>query len=140
MSGEKSLRPRQSMAATLQASMAALAGASLLALASQSAWAQGSADNTGMNAQNRASAAPVADDQKQDATDLDLTKRIRASVVRDKALSSYAHNVKIIAVNGTVTLNGVVRSDREKQVVAAKAEKIAGEDHVVNDLTIAPPR
>lgn len=140
MSGEKSLRAPRSIAATLQAFIAALAGASLLVLASPSAWAQSAPDNTRMNAQDRASAAPVADDQKQDATDLDLTKRIRASVMRDKALSSYAHNVKIIAVNGTVTLNGVVRSDREKEVVAAKAEKIAGEEHVVNDLTIAPPR
>ena len=39
----------------------------------------------------------------------------------DKSLSSYAHNVKIISQNGTVTLKGPVKSDGEKQSVIAKA-------------------
>jgi hypothetical protein len=31
----------------------------------------------------------------------------------DKSLSTYGHNVKIVAVKGQVTLNGAVRSDVE---------------------------
>jgi osmotically-inducible protein OsmY len=56
----------------------------------------------------------------------------------DKSLSSYGHNVKIVTVNGTVTLNGVVRNAREKDTVAAKAQAIA--TSVINNLTIAPPK
>jgi hyperosmotically inducible protein len=69
-----------------------------------------------------------------------LTKRIRKSVLADKNLSTYGHNVKIVAVNGTVTLNGVVRSEQERDEIGTKAAKVAGNDHVVNDLTVAPPR
>jgi hyperosmotically inducible periplasmic protein len=67
---------------------------------------------------------------------VDLTKRIRQSVMADKALSTYAHNVKIITVNGNVTLNGVVRSDQEKNAVEMKAVALAGKDKVTNDLKI----
>jgi hyperosmotically inducible periplasmic protein len=56
----------------------------------------------------------------------------------DKALSTYAHNVKIVTVSGTVTLNGVVRDDREKDEIVAKAQAVASS--VVNDLTVAPPK
>jgi osmotically-inducible protein OsmY len=56
----------------------------------------------------------------------------------DKSLSTYAHNVKIVAVNGAVTLNGVVKSAHEKSVIQAKARAVAGKGNVTNDLTIAP--
>jgi osmotically-inducible protein OsmY len=80
----------------------------------------------------------TADAQKNDATDLDLTKRIRQSLMADKSLSTYAHNIKIVAVNGTVTLNGPVRSQDEKTAVGMKAASVAGQARVVNDLTVAP--
>ena len=44
----------------------------------------------------------------------------------DKSLSTYAHNVKIISQNGTVTLKGPVKSDDEKTAVIAKAVAVAG--------------
>jgi osmotically-inducible protein OsmY len=98
-----------------------------------------SPDNTRVNQQNDTNTTANADDQKEDTSDLRLTQRIRKSVIADKALSTYAHNVKIIAVNGTVTLNGVVRSEHERDSIAMKAQSIAGKTRVVNDLTIAPP-
>jgi osmotically-inducible protein OsmY len=58
----------------------------------------------------------------------------------DKSLSTYAHNVKIVSVNGAVTLNGVVRDSHERDVVETKAQAIAGKSNVTDDLTIAPPR
>lgn len=79
-------------------------------------------------------------DEVSRAKDMDLTKRIRESVMADKALSTYAHNVKIVVVNGTVTLNGVVRSAAERNAVAMKAEAVAGKEHVVNDVKVAPPK
>jgi osmotically-inducible protein OsmY len=39
-----------------------------------------------------------------------------------------------------VTLNGVVRSTDEKSSVEAKAASIAGQDHVVDHMTIAQPK
>ena len=53
------------------------------------------------------------------------------------SLSTYAHNIKIVSVNGTVTLNGVVRSEKEKNSIAMKAAAVAGKDRVVNELKIA---
>lgn len=99
-------------------------------------------DNTKANSNslNSADKMSTADGQKNDATDIALTQRIRKSVMADKSLSTYAHNIKIVTVNGAVTLNGVVRDSHEKDVLAMKAQAIAGKDNVTDDLTIAPPK
>jgi hyperosmotically inducible periplasmic protein len=94
-------------------------------------------DNAKSN-QGYASNAVTADAQPNNATDLDITKRIRQSVLADKSLSMYAHNVKIVTVNGSVTLNGVVRSEDEKGAVERKAADIAGQSKVTNDLKVSP--
>ena len=47
------------------------------------------------------------------AEDRDTTAKIRRSVVADKSLSTYGHNVKIISQGGTLTLKGPLRSDDE---------------------------
>jgi hyperosmotically inducible periplasmic protein len=129
-----------------QAITAAVA-AGLLIIAAQSALSQSStapstgtvpADNTKANKLDPSNTAATADAQKDNAGDRTITQRIRKSLVADKALSTYAHNVKIVAVNGTVTLNGVVRSEEEKSAVEAKAVSVAGQGHVVNDLKVAP--
>ena len=99
-----------------------------------------SADNSRSNAApvNSSDPSSIADGQKNTALDLKLTQAIRQRVMADKSLSLDAHNVKIVTVNGYVTLNGVVRSDSEKASVEAKAIQIAGADKVKNDLQIAP--
>jgi hyperosmotically inducible periplasmic protein len=56
----------------------------------------------------------------------------------DKTLSVDAHNVKIVTVNGHVTVNGIVRSDAEKSAVIAKAVSVAGADKVLDALKVAP--
>jgi len=99
----------------------------------------GSADNTRNNKDNHSSPTANADDQKQNSSDIKMTQQIRRSVVADKSLSTYAHNVKIVTVNGNVTLNGVVRSDDEKSALQKEAESVAGPDHVVNELSVQPP-
>jgi osmotically-inducible protein OsmY len=97
-------------------------------------------DNSKANAAsaNSTDKTSTADGQSNNAKDLAITQQIRKSVMADKSLSSYGHNVKIVTVNGTVTLNGVVRDAREKDTVAAKAQAIA--TSVINNLTIAPPK
>ncbi len=95
-------------------------------------------DNTKVNKADRAKGAVTAEDQKENAADRDLAQKIRQAVVGDKSLSTYAHNVKIVAQNGQVTLKGPVRSDAEKTAIAAKATEIAGAGKVTNQITVAP--
>jgi osmotically-inducible protein OsmY len=90
-------------------------------------------DNTKVNERDRNAGEVTADQQKANATDQDLTKRIRKSVMADKSLSTYAHNIKIISQNGIVTLKGPVRSDDEKRAVVAKAVAVAGSADKVTD-------
>jgi osmotically-inducible protein OsmY len=73
------------------------------------------------------------------AADRALTAKIRKAVIADKNLSSYAHNVKIISQNGTVTLKGPVRSDDEVTSIMSKATEGAGSpDKVVNQMSVKP--
>lgn len=99
-----------------------------------------STDNTRSNKVDPSNVRETADAQKNDSTDLDLTQQIRKSIMADKALSTYAHNVKIVAVGGTVTLNGVVRTAEEKSKISAIAAHVAGKSHVVDELKIAPAK
>ena len=100
--------------------------------------AQTPPDNTKVNKRDRAPGAATADQQKENATDRGLTQKIRRALMQDKTLSSYAHNVKVIAQGGQVTLKGPVRSDGEKQSVEAKAIEVAGAGHVTNQMSVAP--
>jgi hyperosmotically inducible periplasmic protein len=97
-------------------------------------------DNAKSNKVDASNATATADAQTNSAADLDLTKRIRRSVMADKSLSTYAHNIKIVTVNGSVTLNGVVRSEDEKGAVEMKATNIAGKNKVTNYLKVAPSK
>jgi hyperosmotically inducible periplasmic protein len=90
-------------------------------------------DNTKVNSRDRKSGGITADQQKANATDQELTRRIRRSIMADKSLSTYAHNIKIISQNGAVTLKGPVRSDDEKKSVVAKAVAVAGSADKVTD-------
>ena len=117
-----------------------LLGAGVLASAQEpnSQQASPSADNTKVNERDRSQTEPTADQQKDNRSDEDITRQIRQSVVKDKSLSSYAHNVKIITQNGQVTLKGPVRSEDEKKMVEAKATEVAGENKVTSQLDIKP--
>jgi len=58
--------------------------------------------------------------------------------MKDKSLSNYAHNVKIITQNGQVTLKGPVQSEEEKKTVEIKATEVAGQNKVTSELNIKP--
>ena len=100
--------------------------------------AQTAADNTKVNTRDRTKGAVTADQQKETAADREITKKIRQSLVSDKSLSTYAHNVKVVAQGGHVTLKGPVRSEDEKKVIEAKATEVAGAGKVTNEISIAP--
>ena len=107
-------------------------------LAPASALAQTPAHNTKVNTRDRAKGAVTADQQKENASDRELTQKIRRALMQDKTLSSYAHNVKIVAQGGQVRLKGPVRTEEEKRTVETKAAEVAGAGHVINQMSVAP--
>jgi osmotically-inducible protein OsmY len=116
-----------------------LLGASLFLLApvwGQQPPATTQPDNTQMNQRDRQPGEPTADQQKENTSDRDLAKQIRQSFVHDKSLSTYAHNVKVIAQGGKVTLKGPVHSEEEKNALGTKAAEIAGASNVDNQLDV----
>lgn len=94
------------------------------------------ADNTKVNQRDRDASQPTADQQKENRSDRDITQQVRRAIEKDKSLSTYAHNVKIITQNGQVTLKGPVRSEEEKRAVEAKAAEVAGGNKVTSELDV----
>jgi osmotically-inducible protein OsmY len=80
--------------------------------------------------------APTADQAKNDKADRELARKIRRDVVKDKSLSTYGHNVKIIAESGKVTLRGPIHSEDERKAILSVAQKYAGDGNVVDDMTV----
>lgn len=95
------------------------------------------ADNSGKNVRDRQDNARTPGDQSNSKSDMAITQEVRKAVVADKALSTNAHNVKIITKNGVVTLRGPVKSPEEKDTIAATAKQVAGVKNVDNQLEIA---
>jgi osmotically-inducible protein OsmY len=95
-----------------------------------------SSDNTKVNQRDRKTSEPTADQGKNASSDRETMRKIRRAVVADKSLSTYAHNIKIIAQGGKVTLKGPVHTEEEKKAIEAKATEIAGAGNVTNDITV----
>lgn len=93
-------------------------------------------DNTKMNQGDQKPSAMTADQQGENPGDRETTKQIRRAIVKDKSISTYGHNVKVITQNGMVTLKGPVRSEEEKKAIEAKAAQVAGPDKVTDDLEV----
>lgn len=93
-------------------------------------------DNTKVNERDKVKSQPTADQQKDNRSDRDIAQQIRQSVTKDKSLSTYAHNVKIVSQNGVVTLKGPVRSDDEKRAVETKAAEVVGQEKVTSELEV----
>ncbi|HEY4085340.1 MAG TPA: BON domain-containing protein [Bryobacteraceae bacterium] len=100
--------------------------------------AQTQPDNTKVNQRDRSSAEPTADQQKMNSSDQKLTASIRKSILDDKSLSTYAHNIKIISQDGTVTLKGPVRSEDERKSIVSKATAAAGNAKINDELSVKP--
>jgi len=96
-------------------------------------------DNTKTNQRDRNPGESTADQQKNNVADRELTKQIRHSIMADKSLSTYAHNVKVISQHGLVTLKGPVRSEDEKRMIEAKAMDVVGDKtKISNQMSVKP--
>ncbi|HEY6023043.1 MAG TPA: BON domain-containing protein [Pseudolabrys sp.] len=117
-----------------------------IAMANSSAFAQQtsaeapvsapSADNTKINQRDRSAETIKPTDQPNASADIKLAAAVRSEIVNDKSLSMMAHNVKLVAANGVVTLRGPVASDGEKQKVGKCAAAVSGVSHVDNQLDV----
>ncbi len=95
--------------------------------------AQVAPDNT---RQDQDRTASTADQQKANKSDRLMTQQIRKSIIADKSLSTYAHNIKVISQNGKVTLRGPVHSQDEKANVESKAAAAAGKENVSSYIDV----
>jgi hyperosmotically inducible protein len=95
------------------------------------------ADNTARNERDRGGDTKTPGDQAENEADRKITQEVRQALTSDNSLSTNAQNVKIITDNGTVTLRGPVKSEKEKTAIESKAKQVAGVKKVDNQLEIA---
>lgn len=94
------------------------------------------ADNTAQNQRDK-SAVPTADQAGQSKSDVDVMAGVRKAIMDDSSLSTTAHNCKVIANGGVVTLTGPVKSADEKTKVESLATGVPGVTKVINQLEVA---
>lgn len=111
----------------------------MLSVGVQSASFAEMADNTGVNKRDSALEAVTADEQSQSPEDMKITADIRSGILSDQALSTYAHNIKIIVQNGKVTLKGPVRSSDEQEKIKDIASGVVGYGNISNELNVVSP-
>jgi osmotically-inducible protein OsmY len=96
-------------------------------------------ENTAKNARDTGNSGTLTVfDQGGSEADRNTTAEIRKAIVGDDTLSVNAHNVKIITLDGMVTLRGPVNSNAEKATVEKLAKNVAGEAKVDNQLDVDP--
>jgi len=83
-------------------------------------------DNSKVNQRDQNSAALTPMDQGSSESDRKITQQIRQDLMKDKSLSFTAKNVKIITIDGKVTLRGPVKSDAERSAIEAAARRVTG--------------
>lgn len=93
------------------------------------------ADNTGRNVRDRGQTV-TSGNQSENEVDRTITQQIRQALMDDNSLSTNAKNIKIITINGIVTLRGPVNSDKEKMDIGRKAQEVANVKNVDNQLEI----
>jgi hyperosmotically inducible protein len=95
------------------------------------------ADNT---KKNKTDKAITADQQGQGEADMEMTRKIRKSITDEGTLSTYAKNIKVISLDGKVTLRGPVNTTEERTKLQDLAVTVAGAANVSNQIEIVEKR
>jgi len=91
--------------------------------------------NTGVNKRDaHENSPPTADNQSNKQPDIRTAADVRKAIVDDKSLSVEAHNVKVLASGGVVTLRGPVNNADEKKRIEQLAKNVPGVTSVKNEL------
>lgn len=93
-------------------------------------------DNSRMNERIENNSELTAQDQGSSDRDIRTTQLIRQRVVEQDGLSMDAKNVKIITLNGNVTLKGPVETMSEKSRIESIARDVAGVTRVNSEITV----
>ncbi len=73
------------------------------------------ADNTGVNVRDRSDATVTPFDQPNNAADIKVAAAVRHSITAEDSLSTMAHNIKLVASAGVVTLRGRSKTQRRRR-------------------------
>jgi predicted outer membrane protein len=92
--------------------------------------------NTAFNKRDRDDKTLTPLDQGSSKSDVEITTQVRKAIIANKDMSVNAQNVKIITVNGRVTLRGPVNNADEKRIIAEIAGRIVNSDHVDNQIDL----
>lgn len=93
-------------------------------------------DNTARNVRDGNNQTLTPLDQGNSKADVAITAQIRKDIIAAKGMSMNARNVKIITVDGRVTLRGPVDTADEKRLIGEIADRIADAKHVDNQLEV----
>jgi hypothetical protein len=93
-------------------------------------------DNTARNVRDRDNRTVTPLNQGNSQADIDTTAQIRKDIIADNDMSINAKNVKIITMDGHVTLRGPVDSAEEKRQIGDIANRIAQAVNVDNQLEV----
>ena len=94
------------------------------------------ANNTARNVRDRDDRTLTPLNQGTSDADINTTAQIRKKIIAAKDMSVDAKNVKIITIDGHVTLRGPVSTAEEKSVIGEIATRIAGAGNVDNQLEV----
>ena len=92
-------------------------------------------DNTKINARDRGGQTLTSGNQSNSKRDIKLTSTIRRSIMKS-GLTTLAKNIKIITVNGNVTLRGPVNTEAEKEKIGSLASSVQGVNQLDNELEV----
>lgn len=93
-------------------------------------------DNSGQNVRDRDSRTKTPLDQSETEVDRITTQKIRRALISDSTLSVNAKNIKVMTIDGVVTLRGPVANVQEKELIARKASEIQGVTSIDNQLEV----
>jgi osmotically-inducible protein OsmY len=94
------------------------------------------ADDTSRNVRDRDDRTLTPMDQGDSPQDRGITQDIRKALTDRDELSTNAKNIKIITVDGVVTLRGPVKNEQEKSTVVSIARKAPGAKRVEDQLEV----
>lgn len=94
------------------------------------------ADNTELNSRDKGDHALTPQKQTNSKSDIQTLAAVRSAIVDDESLSMSAHNVKILVVDGLVTLRGPVKNANEKIRIEELTRSVAGVSNIDNQLDI----
>lgn len=94
------------------------------------------ADNTDLNTRDKSGATLTPQDQSNSESEIEILAAVRRAIVDDNNLSTAAHNVKIMVMEGTVTLRGPVKNTNEKARIEELTRNVSGVVSIDNQLDI----